>query len=96
MSDASTKYYKTVTLAKAVQQQQVFLQLIMICAVVYSEVGVAQNSSQVAQVAQMRNLRCALCLFFQHLRNLRCALCLFFSACAICVCESVNLIFVAL
>ena len=86
----------------------------------YSEVGVAQNSSQVAQnssqvaqiaqVAQMRNLRCALCLFFpllrnlrcalclffQRLRNLRCALCLFFSACAICVCESVNLIFVAL
>ena len=39
------------------------------------EVGVAQNS---LQVAQMRNLRCALCLFFQLLRNLRCALCLFF------------------
>ena len=46
------------------------------------EVGVLQDSSQIAQVAQMRNLRCALCLFF--------------SACAICVCESVNLIFVAL
>ena len=48
------------------------------------EVGVAQNSSQVAQVtqmaqvAQLRNLRCALCLFFPFLRNLRCALCLFF------------------
>ena len=55
----------------------------------------------------MRNLCCALCLFFQLLRNLRCALCLFFSACAIfvalyafffsacaiCVCESVNLMF---
>ena len=38
-----------------------------------AEVGVAQNSSQVlqiAQVAQMRNLLCALCLFFQRLRNL--------------------------
>ena len=41
------------------------------------EVGVLQNSSQVAQVvhvAQMRNLRCALCPFSQLLRNLRCAL----------------------
>ena len=46
------------------------------------EVGVSQNSLQVSQVSQMRNLRCALCLFF--------------SACAICVCESVNLIFIAL
>ena len=45
----------------------------------FAEVGVLQNSSHVAQM-----------------RNLRCALCLFFSACAICVCESVNLIFVAL
>ena len=44
-----------------------------------AEVGVSQNSSQVSQM-----------------RNLRCALCLFFSACAIYVCESVNLIFVAL
>ena len=43
------------------------------------EVGVARNSSQVAQFALrtmpffqlLRNLRCALCLFFQHLRNLR-------------------------
>ena len=49
-----------------------------------TEVGGAQNSSQVsqvaqiAQVAQLRNLRCALCLFFPLLRNLRCALCLFF------------------
>ena len=41
-----------------------------------TEVGVAQNSSQVLQVAQMRNLRCALSVFFQRLRNLRCALCL--------------------
>ena len=68
----------------------------------FSEVGVAQNSSQVlqvaqiAQVAQLRNLRCALCLFFRS-----CAICValyafFFSAGAICVCESVNLIFVAL
>ena len=35
------------------------------------EVGVLQDSLQIAQVAQMRNLRCALCLFFQRLRNLR-------------------------
>ena len=48
------------------------------CGTVGPEVGVAQNSSQVSQVAQLRNLRCALCLFFPLLRNLRCALCLFF------------------
>ena len=35
MSKASTKYYKSVTFAKAVQQQQVFLQLIMIYTIVY-------------------------------------------------------------
>ena len=76
----------------------------------HTEVGVAPNSSQVSQVVQgaqfalrtmaffslLRNLRCALCLFFSA-----CAICValyafFFSACAICVCESVNLIFVAL
>ena len=56
-----------------------------------TEVGVAQNSSQVSQVAQivqvaqLRNLRCALRLFFRS-----CAICValyacFFSACAICV-----------
>ena len=74
------------------------------------EVGVAQNSSQVSQVAQLRNLRCALCLFFRSCAICvalyacffsACAICValyafFFSACAICVCESVNLIFVAL
>ena len=68
----------------------------------WPEVRVAQNSSQFALRTMpffqlLHNLRCALCLFFQRLRNLRCALRLFFfSACAICVCESVNLIFVAL
>ena len=35
VSEASTKYYKTVTLAKTVQQQQVFLQLIMVYPIVY-------------------------------------------------------------
>ena len=65
----------------------------MICwyiTVNYPEVGGAQNSSQVAQVVQLRNLRCALCLFFPLLRNLRCALCLFFQRlrnlrCALCL-----------
>ena len=35
VSGASTKYNKTVTLAKTVQQQQVFLQLLMVYTVVY-------------------------------------------------------------
>ena len=35
VSVASTKYNKTVTLAKTVQQQQVFLQLLMVYTVVY-------------------------------------------------------------
>ena len=55
-----------------------------------TEVGVAQNSSQVLQVAQMRNLRCALSVFFQRSRNLGCVLCLFFQRlrnlrCALCL-----------
>ena len=74
------------------------------------EVGVSQNSSQVSQVSQvaqfaLRTMPFFSALaqfalrsmpFFQRLRNLRCALCLFFSARAICVCESINLIFIAL
>ena len=72
----------------------------------FAEVGVSQNSLQVAQIAQvaeMRNFYCALSLFsaiaqfalrtmlfFQLLRNL-CSGITIFSAC-----ESVNLIFVAL
>ena len=48
------------------QRHDIFINLI-----VTAEVGVLQNSLQVSQVAQMRNLRCALCLFF--------------SSCAICV-----------
>ena len=35
VSEASTKYYKTVTLVKTVRQQQVFLQLLMVYTVVY-------------------------------------------------------------
>ena len=35
VSEASTKYYKTVTLAKTFQQQQVCLQLIMVYTIVY-------------------------------------------------------------
>ena len=35
VSGASTKYNKTVTLAKTVQQQQVFLQLLMVYNIVY-------------------------------------------------------------
>ena len=35
VSGASTKYNKTVTLAKTVQQQQVFLQLLMVYTIVY-------------------------------------------------------------
>ena len=35
VSRASTKYNKTVTLAKTVQQQQVFLQLLMVYNIVY-------------------------------------------------------------
>ena len=35
VSVASTKYNKTVTLAKTVQQQQVFLQLFMVNTIVY-------------------------------------------------------------
>ena len=35
VSVASTKYNKTVTLAKTVQQQQVFLQLFMVYTIVY-------------------------------------------------------------
>ena len=55
--------------------------------------SVAQNSSQ---VAQMRNLRCALCLFFSSSAICIALYAFFFSACAICVCESINLIIVAL
>ena len=35
VSEVSTKYNKTVTLAKTVQQQQVFLQLFMVYTIVY-------------------------------------------------------------
>ena len=66
----------------------------------YAEVGVSQNSSQVALYAFSFSA-CAICVALYAFFFSACAICValyafFFSACAICVFESVNLIFVEL